>query len=805
MSKLGIESNQTINLEKGLTSEEVSIQRAKFGRNEIPVYHKNVFKRFAKKFWGVSPWMLEITIVLTAIMGKIPELFVILTLLIFNAILGFLQEGKANKALEYLRQRIRPNARVKRDGNWMIIPAEELVPDDLIRVRMGDVVPADVDLREGQLLVDQSILTGESFAAEKKSGDLLYSGSTIKNGEGTGIITATGDHTYFGRTIELVQIAKPKLQMEVVTSKVVRLMLIMVVCLLGFGIVVGLFKGTNPQDLIILMVILLIASIPIALPTVITVTTALGSLELSKQGVLITRLDSVEDAALMNVLCADKTGTITQNQLKVEECINFKCDITDVLRYGALASKESDQDPIDLAFIQAVQERNISLMGYVQLQFVPFDPALRRTSAVIAYADEQFIAVKGAFKAILPLCNVPEEEKAVLENQVNAFAEKGYRIIAVANGKIDRNSNDIMPNTLNFLGIAALFDPPRPDSALVIEELNNLGISVKILTGDGLPIAKSVAQQIGLGNQIIRIGDLKNIPNDLAKFQLLITSNGFAEIYPEDKYFIVKSLQNHGQIVGMTGDGVNDAPALRAAEVGIAVSNATDIAKQSASAVLTSGGLSHILDFIKSGRRIYQRIVTWVLNKIVKTFLIVAFVIIAFLVTNLFIINVLGMLLLLFLNDFVTISIATDHAGYSRTPDTWNISNLVKVAIVLGSALVLESIGLLFIGFNVFGLLTNQDQMHMFILVYLIVSGLLSLLIVRERKHFWDSRPSGPLAISIIVDILAISLLSIIGLPSLSAIPPLALGFILGYSLLTCLFLNDFLKVIAIKILKVKI
>lgn len=805
MSNLGVETGTSTNLDQGLTSDEVSRQRAKYGRNEIPEHHENLLKMFLKRFWGISPWMLEITIVLTGVMGKFIEMFVILTLLIFNAILGFLQEEKANHALMYLKQRIRPNARIKRNGTWVIIPAEEVVPGDVIRVRLGDLVPADISLREGQMEVDQSALTGESLPVEKVIGDIVYSGSTVKQGESTGVITAIGINTYFGRTVDLIQFAKPKLQMEIVTSKVARTMLIMVAGLLIIGIIFGLLKGADLEDLIILAIILLIASIPIALPTVITVTTALGSLELSKNGVLVTRLDSIEDAALMNILCADKTGTITQNRLTFEGGINFKDNLEDIIRYGTLASNESDQDPIDLAFVQAAKERHVSLTNYIQTKFIPFDPILRRTSAIISHDGEQFIAVKGALKAILALCDMTLNEKTELEKQVEVFSSKGHRVIAVAHGNFKGEKDEIAPNSLSLSGIAAFYDPPRSDSAQMIHELADLGVTIKILTGDGLPIAKSIAQQIGIGSEIISIKELKNAPNEEARFQLLSTKNGFAEIYPEDKYFIVKSLQNHGHIVGMTGDGVNDAPALRAAEVGIAVSNATDIAKQAASAILTSGGLEHILDFIKSGRRIYQRIVTWVLNKIIKTFLIVVFTIFAFLITDFLIINVLGMLLLLFFNDFITVSISTDRVSYSKTPDTWNITGLVKVAVCLGSAIVVESLGLLFLGDNIFGLLSNEAQLHMFVLVFLVIAGLCILLIARERKHFWNSRPSTPLTIAIIGATLVVSVLSQVSLPSLAAIPLSALGLVLGYSVTTCLFLNDFLKIFIVKKLKIKI
>ncbi len=805
MSKTGIEDRESVDFNQGLTTDEVSMRRSKFGLNEIPEHHVNHLKSFIKRFWGITPWMLEITILLTAVMGKFVEMFVILTLLIFNAILGFIQEEKANQAITYLKNRIHPNARVKRNGSWIVVPSQDLVPGDFIRVRTGDLVPADLTISEGQLAVDQSVLTGESLLVEKKIKDLLYSGSTVKRGEGTGIVTATGIHTYFGRTLDLIQIAKPKLQMEVITTKVARALLVMVTALLIIGIIFGVWKGVDLETLIILSIILLIGSIPIALPTVITISTALGSLELSKNGVLVTRLDSAEDAALMTILCADKTGTITQNKLKIKECIGLEFSMEDVIRYGALASNESDQDPIDLAFFQAIQERHISLEDYLQICFVPFDSSLRRTSAVISHGTEHFIVVKGALHAILSLSDIDLHSQNNLEKQAEMFATKGDRVIAVAYGPMNAENFEIAPHTLKIVGIVSLYDPPRLNSTIFLDELKELGVNLKMLTGDGLPIAQSIAQQIGMNNKIIPVSDLKNVPNDAAKFQLITQSSGFAEIYPEDKYFIVKTLQSHHQIVGMTGDGVNDAPALRVAEVGIAVSNATDIAKQSASAVLTSDGLEPIIDFIKIGRMIYQRIVIWVLNKIVKTFLNITFIIFAFLLTNLFIINVLGMLLLLFFNDFVTLSISTDRVRYSKTPNTWRITNLVKVAVVLGGAILLESLGLLFLGFNLFGLNANPDELYMFVLVFLVISGVFILLIVREREHFWNSRPGIPLLIALTFDIVVISILSQIGLPGLERIPFSALGLILGYSVVFCLFLNDFLKILIIKKLEIKI
>ena len=782
----------TTDLENGLTLEEVQKRISQYGYNEVPERRVSPVTRFAKKFWGITPWMLAVTIMLTWLIGKYLETYIVIGLLFFNAILGFVQEEKADTALTFLRQKLRINARVKRNRKWAIIPARELIPGDVIRLRAGDFVPADVKVAEGNVEVDQSALTGESLMVERKITDTLFSGSTVRRGEITGIVISTGTKTYFGRTVELVQMAKPKLHMEEVTSTVVRWLLIMVSALLSMGIALTILKGMSLIEILPLAVVLLVSAIPVALPTMITLSMALGSLELAKKGALITRLSASEDAATMNVLCVDKTGTITMNKLAVTEVTPVGgYSKEDVILYGALASQEANQDPIDLAFVSAAKNMQISFNGYVQKEFVPFDPSTRRTEATIEKDDQQFFVLKGAVSTVAHLCKNGLEELSKVEKDVENLSAKGYRVIAVA--------ESVTKDNIKFVGIAALYDRPRPDSPKLINELKGLGISVKMLTGDALPIAKEVAEQLGLGANITRISNLKAGVKEDKSYQVMEESNGFAEIYPEDKYLIVKGLQKRGHVVGMTGDGVNDAPALKQAEVGIAVSNATDVAKKSASIVLTTEGLEGIVDLVKTGRVIYQRIITWVLNKIVKTFQIVVFVIVAFIITGEFVVSIFSMILFLFLTDFVTLSISTDNARYSSKPDSWDITALVKVGVLLGILIVAESILLLYIDFTYFRLYSSIGQLHTFVLDFLVFSGLFNVMIVRERKHFWKSKPSRPLTLSIMIDIIIVLLISLVGIPGLTSISPLEFLTCLAYSFATSFLVNDFVKMLLIR------
>lgn len=781
-----------VDLKNGLSSEEIQSRLKKYGYNEVIEKVINPIKKFFKKFWGITPWMLEFTIILEFFLGKSFEAYVILGLLVFNAIIGFFQEEKASSAITLLKQKLNIKARVKRNGEWISISARELVPGDLIRLRAGDFVPADINILEGNIEVDQSIITGESMTVERKNAEGLYSGSTVKRGEVTGLVTKTGKNTFFGRTVELVQIAKPKLHIEQVISKVVKWSLLIVFISLSFAIMLSILKGIDLFEIIPLVAVLLVASIPVALPTMFTISMALGSLELSKRGVLITRLDATDDASTMNIVCVDKTGTLTMNKLFITNIIPAKgYEENNVILYGALASQEADQDPIDLAFLSIAKERNISLIGFEQKKFFPFDPHSRRTEAIIERDKDQFTVLKGSVNSIVDLCKNGQKELEYMSKEIDDLSAKGYRLLAVARG--------LQKNDIELVGVVGLYDKIRTDTPTLIKDLKNLGISVKMLTGDALPIAKEVAEQLHLGNNVVKMSDLKKYNNDEERSKIVEKSVGFAEIYPEDKYMIVKSLQDMGHVVGMTGDGVNDAPALKQAEVGISVSNATDVAKKSSSVVLTTEGLEGIVDLIKIGRMIYQRITTWIINKIIRTFKRVVFIILAFIILGFFIVSTLDMILLLFLSDYVTLSLSTDNVRYSKEPETWNIGGLVKTSVILGIIMVIEGMFLLYIGNLFFSVLSNINHLQTFVFVFLTFSGYFTVLAIREKKHFWKSRPSKPLILMLVVNSIIVILISSIGIPGIASIPFLEVIIVIIYTFFTCLLLNDLIKYIFTK------
>ncbi len=781
-------SRLSSNYARGLAETEVKQRIEQYGPNAVEEKQQNSVVSFLKRFWGLTAWMLEIAIVISFILGNYLDLYIITALLLVNALLGFFQEKQATRAVKKLKQKLQLQARVLRDGLWSTISSEELVPGDIIRIRSGDFVPSDLKIIDAEISVDQSTITGESMPFEKKKSDLVFSGSMIRKGEATGIVTSTGAHTYFGKTAQLVQLAKPKLHMEKVISGLMKWLLILVVTLLAVAFAVSWIRGINLLVMLSLALILLVSAIPVALPTMFTVTMALGSQELAKKGVLVTRLSASEDAALMDVLCVDKTGTLTMNMLKIADVVEINgYTKDDVMLFGALASQKANQDPIDIAFLVAAQEKNLPLNEYTQKTFIPFDPTTRRTEAVLEKNGDELRVTKGAVAVIAPMSGIYEKELADLETKMESFASRGCRIIAVA------VSSQVAK--MQLAGLVALNDQPRADSAGIISKLRALGISVKMLTGDSLPIAKQVAEEVHLGNKIARAPKIKEMARKdaIVAAGIVEKSDGFAEIYPEGKYQIVKALQSERHVVGMTGDGINDAPALKQAEVGIAVSNATDVAKGAASVVLTTPGLSNILSLVISGRMIYQRILTWIFNKIVKTFQVVVFVVLAFLSTGLFVVNAFQVVLLLFLVDFVTISLATDNARPSEKPETWNISSLLKASIILGVFIVVESFGLLYLGLTFLDL-SNISQLNTFVFDILLFGGLFTIFVVRERGNFWESKPSKPLFVAIVVDIIISSLLSVIGIPGLAPIPPLYVAIVLGWFFVFGILLNDQIK-----------
>ena len=784
-----------VNPETGLTRVEVDTRRREHGYNEVAEQKEHPVLKFLAKFWGISAWMLELIMILSAVLGKYVDLAVVSALLVVNAVLGFAQERRAAGVVAALRRRLQVSARVRREANWQVIPARELVPGDIVRVRPGDIIPADVKLLTGALSVDQSALTGESKDVDKQPGDVLSSGSVVRRGEGNGVVMLTGAQTYFGRTTELVQQAHPKLHIEAVVAKVVRWLFVIVGVLLAVVVIMSLIRGALLVEMVPLMLVLLMSAVPVALPVMFTVSLAVGSAELAKRGVLVTRLSAAEDAATMDVLCVDKTGTITMNQLAVTGVTPLEgATETEVLFAGALASQEANQDPIDLAFLAAAKERHVfdGVPAVTPVSFAPFDAQNRRTEAVVEQNGQRLRVMKGAVHTVAEACGLKPPAIEALEARVSESALKGYRTLAVARG----------PETgaPGLVGLVTLYDPPRPDAKQLIAQLRNLGVPVKMLTGDALAVASEIAQGVGLPN-IRRVGDLKAAstkPGNEA-VDLLAGADGFAEVYPEDKYIVVQHLQAAGHVTGMTGDGVNDAPALRQAEVGIAVSTATDVAKGAASVVLTEPGLTNIVALVEQGRTIYQRVLTWIVNKISRTILKAAFVAIAYMVTGKFVVSTLAMLLLVFLTDFAKISLATDHVRPSKNPETWNIGGFILVSVVLGIAMVVEALGLLWLGWSRFGLATNDQALYTFSFLTLLYMAVFSIVSARERRWFWSTRPSKTVLAALATDALTGTVLTFVGIPGLAPLPGWQMLAIFAYAMVACLLVNDSVKVALIR------
>jgi H+-transporting ATPase len=776
--------------EIGLARTDVDLRREQHGYNEVPERQEHPLLGFLKKFWGLSAWMLEAIIILSAFLRKYSDLAVVSVLLVVNAVLGFMQERRAAGVIAALRRRLPVTARVRREAEWQVIPARELVPGDIVRVRLGDIVPADVRLLSGALSVDQSALTGESGEIDKTPGDVLPSGSVIRRGEGNGVVMLTGAQTYFGRTTELVQQARPKLHIEAVVAKVVRWLFVIVGALLGVVIVLSLLRRVPLLEMASLLLVLLMSAVPVALPVMFTVTMALGARELARGGVLVTRLSAAEDAATMDMLCVDKTGTITMNQLAVSGVIpRAPATAEDVLLAGALASEEANQDPIDLAFLAAARERRVfaGAAAVKPVSFTPFDATTRRTEAVIEQDGRLLRVMKGAVRTVAAACGLPALDVEALAASAGASAKKGYRTLAVARGPES--------GPLELVGLVTLYDPPRPDAAKLVAKLHDLGISVKMLSGDALAIASEIARGIGLSN-IRRMADLKAASHDsgAAAAGLLAGVDGFAGVYPEDKYLVVQQLQAAGHVTGMTGDGVNDAPALRQAEVGIAVSSATDVAKSAASVVLTEPGLTDILTLVEQGRTIYQRLLTWIVNKISRTILKAGFVAVAFVLTGRFVVSAFAMLLLVLMTDMAKISLATDAVQPSRKPETWNIGGFIAVSVMLGAAMVLEALLLLAVGWSRFGLAANDQALHTFSFLVLLYFAAFSIVSARERRRFWKTRPGKTLLAALAAEVIVGTALTRVGLPSLAPLPWWQMLAIFAYALFSCLGVNDALK-----------
>jgi plasma-membrane proton-efflux P-type ATPase len=778
----------------GLADGDVQARLDRIGPNEVPERPPRPLRDILKKFWGLSAWMLELIMVLSWLLHKYADLVVVGGLLLVNAVIALVQERRAAGVIETLRRRLRVMARVLRSGSWRLIPAGGLVPGDIVRLRAGDFVPADARVLSGELGLDESALTGESHDADKRRGDLLYSGSVVRRGEATGVVVLTGARTYFGRTIELVQLARPRLHVEAVVATVVGRLFVIVGVLVAISIGLAVLRGYPPLEAVPLALVLLMSAVPVALPVMFTVSTAVGAAHLATRGVLVTRLSATEDAATMDVLCVDKTGTITTNRLSVTDVVPLdRFTRAEVLAAGALASQEANQDAIDLAFLAAARDPDVAtgLAAARPITFTPFDPRTRRTEALVDQAGLRIRVMKGAVGVVAPACGLDAASVAGLETRTREQAERGDRVLAVARGAEGA--------PLELLGLVALADSLRPDAVHLITALRDHGVAVKMLTGDALPVAQEIARQVGLP-PLRRAVDLRGaVPAPTAGGDVIERIGGFAEVYPEDKYLVVTQLQRAGHVVGMTGDGVNDAPALRQAEVGIAVSTATDVAKGAASVVLTDEGLSGIVTLVEEGRIIYQRILTWIVNKISRTILKAGFVTVAFVVTNRFVISAFAMLLLVFLTDFAKIALATDDVRWSRRPETWRARGHTWLAVVLGVAMVIEACGMLLIGARAFDIMAGGDALHTFTFQILFYFALFSIVSIRERRWFWTSRPGGLLMGALVLDAVVGTALSMVGVFGLAPLPWTHTLLVFGYAMICSLVVNDALKVALIR------
>ncbi len=784
-----------VNPDTGLATSDVEARRGENGFNEVAQKKGRPVLVFLCKFWGLSAWMLELIMILSAVLGKYSDLIVISGLLVTNAILSVLQERRASGVVEALRRKLQVNSRVLRNAAWRMVPARELVPGDVLRLRPGDIVPADAKLLTGMITVDQSALTGESKDADKLPGAILSEGSVVRQGEGNAVVVLIGSKTWFGRTTELVQNARPKLHIEMVVAKVVRWLFAVVGVLLAIVVCLSLLRGVPLLEMVPLLLVLLMSAVPVALPVMFTVSMALGAKELAKRGVLVTRLSAAEDAATMDVLCVDKTGTITMNQLAVTEVIPLdQATEAQVVVAGALASQQSNQDPIDLAFLAAATERHLSdtVSKATRISFSPFDAKNRRTEAIIEQDGRRFRVMKGAVRSIGEACGLKASAIEALESRIQDSAAKGYRMLAVAHG----------PETgaIALIGLVALYDPLRPDAKQLIATLHDLGVSVKMLTGDALAVATEIGKGVGLPN-IRRASDLKASEAEKGKtaLNLMDGADGLAEVFPEDKYMVVKNLQAAGHVTGMTGDGVNDAPALRQAEVGIAVSTATDVAKGAASVVLTEAGLINIVALVEQGRTIYQRILTWVINKISRTILKSSFVAIAYIVTGRFVVSAFAMLLLTFMTDFAKISLATDNVRSSKKPETWNIAGFVWVSVVLGVIMVVEALFLLWFAWRRFELATSADRLCTFSFLTLLYFAAFSIVSARERRWFGATMPSWSLIAAIVANAVGGTLLTFVHLPGLVPLPWRQTMLVFGFAMVSCLVVNDAMKALMIR------
>ncbi|HEY0182509.1 MAG TPA: HAD-IC family P-type ATPase [Rhodopila sp.] len=729
----------------GLSSAEAARRRTEFGPNAVAEDKEHPIKRVLRHFWSPVPWMLEATILLQILIGERVEAVMIAILLLLNVALGVFQEARANATLDLLKQRLAPRVRVRRDGAWADAPAADVVPGDVVQLSLGGIVPADLRILTGTVLLDQSMLTGESLAVESGPGKTAYAGGLIRRGEAIGEVTATGSRTFFGRTAELVRIAHVESSEQKAVLGVVRALTVV-----NFVIVIGMVAyahliGMSVPQIVPLVLTALLSAVPVALPATFTLAAALGARLLAMRGVLLTRLTALQEAAMIDVLCVDKTGTLTENALAVSgvQPLVKACSESDVLAFAAAASSPSGQDPVDVAIrAAAARHQSTRLAPWVVSRFIPFDPAAKMAEAMLKDdAGAETRVVKGAPVAVGAVAPLTPQADAALQQ----FTASGYRALAVAAGPPDR---------LEIIGLVGLSDPPRHDSAQLLAELRTLGVQAVMVTGDAPATAATVAHAIGLEGKVCPTG---HIPDSAAPDEFAV----YAGVFPEDKFRLVRAFQQHNHAVGMCGDGANDAPALRQAQMGIAVSTATDVAKSAAGVVLTEPGLGGIVACIKEGRSSFQRVLTYTLTILINKCATLLVMGVGLAMTGHAVLTPFLQALSMLAGDMVTMSRAADHARPSPYPNHWRIRNMILGAVPLGLFKLCYCLGVLAAGWFWCGL--SADQMQTLTFLTLILAGQANTYSMRERGRLWHSRPARIMVLATLADIAIVTGLAVAG------------------------------------------
>ncbi len=832
----------------GLSGAEARSRLAQYGYNEITEHEAGAWQRLARRFWGPIPWMIEGAALLSALAQRWDDFAIIMLLLVVNTGVDYYQESKALSAIRVLKQKLARTAKVLRDGQWRESPARELVPGDVIKLSIGNIIPADARLAGGGafLSVDESALTGESLPVQRSVSETVYANAVVKQGEMTAVVTATGAATYFGRTVSLVAKAQRESHshFQKMVLSVGNFLIVLTVTMIAIIIAVGLYRHEPVLELLLFSLVLMISAIPVAMPAVLTVTMAVGASVLAGKQVIVSRLSAIEELAGMDILCSDKTGTLTQNKMTISDpYVSGVKDADTLLLFAGLACKEENRDPIETPIFEYLKAHgNYAKLGaYTSGSFIPFDPVGKRTEAALrSNSDGTVLTVtKGAPQVVIELCG-EDTDKAAAYRQVDAYARKGFRTLGVAFKGEGEES-------YSFAGLIPLYDPPREDSAAAVADAGEKGVNVKMVTGDNIAVAAYIAELLGIGGKIEDVRELRGQsieeylvladilskallkrmapdtepeaaeataeaivsevrkalyavplpPGSVKKHEseiiaMIEAADGFAQVYPEDKYFIVDELQKAGHIVGMTGDGVNDAPALKKADCGIAVSGATDAAQAAADIVLTAPGLDVIVDAVALARVTFERMKSYTVYRIAETIRIVGFMTLAILIFQFYPITALMIIFLALLNDIPILAIAYDHTKVRERPVKWDMREILVLASAMGVSGVFSSL-LLFWALMTFTALPHPFVQTLFFLKF-VINGHGTIFNTRNDEWFFKQPlPSRPLVLASFVSAAAGTLIGVYGFGLMSPIGWTWAAVMWGYAAIWFLF-NDLVK-----------